>query len=187
MVIAHLQSSDNLPIRNSLALPINLPDALNPASTNNWRVVTNWSKTDLLAFQCINDNILQKIKVPYQLLSEISCINDKENQVLLNIYYAEIMHALRVAEKQSVTARRMRVGTEKTGRSENSEQVEACRKSGGNRPTGNRGKEVEKKPDGNLILVSHVEFRWKASFRCFESGLFVHKKRFPEYSEETTS
>jgi len=50
MVIANFQSSDHLPIRNSLVLPINLPDAPNPASTNNWRVVTELSKIILLAF-----------------------------------------------------------------------------------------------------------------------------------------
>jgi len=72
---------------------------------------------------------LQKIEVPYQLLSEISCIDDKEKQVLLNIYYAEIVHALCVAEKLSVPTRWVRAGTEKTGWSENSELVEAFRKS----------------------------------------------------------
>ena len=104
-VIADFQSLGRLPIRNSHVLPINLPDAPNPVSTNDRHVVTDWSKIDLLVFQCISDNILQNIKVPYQMLGKISCINTKEKQVLLNIYYAEIVYALHVAEKQSVPKR----------------------------------------------------------------------------------
>jgi hypothetical protein len=36
----------------------------------------------------------------FQLLSNKSGINVSESHILLNTYYAEIVHALRIAEKQ---------------------------------------------------------------------------------------
>ena len=75
-----------------------------------WCKISEWEKTDLLTFQGISDGILTKIKVPFQLLSQNSSISMHEQQILLNIYHAEIVHALRVAEHASVPVRSFRVG-----------------------------------------------------------------------------
>ena len=56
-------------------------------------------KLTCLLFQSVNDTILEKNQSKFHNLSQISGISISENQILVNTYYAEIVHALRVPEK----------------------------------------------------------------------------------------
>ena len=128
-VVTSFQTSDHLPISNIFPISLMPPEPTQSSSCSKWREISDWEKTDLLTFQGISDGILTKIKVPFQLLSQKSSISVHEQQILLNIYYAEIVHALRVAEHASVPVRRFRVGTEKPGWSGNPDIVDSCVKS----------------------------------------------------------
>jgi hypothetical protein len=53
-------------------------------------------------FWAISDYILKKNKVPFHLLSQKTLLTFAEKQILLNNYCAEIVHALRSAERPSL-------------------------------------------------------------------------------------
>jgi len=61
---------------------------------------------------CMLDDILSKIKVPFQLLHINLDILQSEKRILLNIYCSEITHALRCVEALDVPRRRVRAALE---------------------------------------------------------------------------
>ena len=101
-------TSDHFPIINSFKII----KAANAGYTKKWITREDWNKIDPILYQAMLDNILDKIKVPFQLLQQSVHIPDKERQVLLNIYCSEITHALLCAETAAVPTRKVKVGTE---------------------------------------------------------------------------
>ena len=93
-----------------------------------WFYVQEWSHVDRQLFMSECDTLLNKIKVPFHLLSSEcrSYISEYEIEIQLTIYLAEINHALRCAEKCAVPSRRVRKKTEITDWSKNQSLVAAC-------------------------------------------------------------
>lgn len=119
-----VSASDHFPIINTFRV---IPASPNPPTNEKkWKIKTNWSKIDLATYHYVLDEILTKIKVPFQLLQQSVCIQDEEKQLLLNIYCSEISHALLSAEAAAVPIRKVRVGTEIPKWSENPALSEAC-------------------------------------------------------------
>ena len=120
--------SDHLPVANTFIINDLLNNAPNDApKEKKWFQKTEWQKANLAMFRSVCDGILEKIKVPFQLLLQSSPIACDEKQILLNIYCSEITHALRCAEKTAVPIRKVRIGSEVPGWSENPALVNACR------------------------------------------------------------
>ena len=69
-----------------------------------------WKKINIDLYQSTCDEILGKIKVPFQLL-----VNGCDEKIALNTYCAEITHALKVAESASVPSAVIKKGTRKRG------------------------------------------------------------------------
>ena len=57
-----------------------------------------WDRIDVNLYQCISDDILSRIRIPFHLLSKFLKFHPLE----LNIYYAEIVHAMKVAASVAV-------------------------------------------------------------------------------------
>jgi hypothetical protein len=64
----------------------------------------------MVLYQHTCDEILNKVKVPYQLL-----VHSVQDLITLNIYCAEICHAIKTAEKLAVPCRKDRFGSQKPG------------------------------------------------------------------------
>ena len=72
-----------------------------------------------------SDFILDKIRIPFHLLHKSLHLPDIEIQLCLDVYSAEICHALRFAEDQAVPLCRVRKGIV-PGWSSNPELVSSC-------------------------------------------------------------
>ena len=120
-------ASDHLPISNVFCVT-NKPTQPDECHRK-WVVKSEWGKADSALFKSVYDNILEKIKVPFQLLQQGSPVPDNEKQILLNNYCAEITHALRCAEKAAVPTRKVRIGSENPQWSQNVQLSESCSRS----------------------------------------------------------
>ena len=58
-----------------------------------------WDKTNVSLFQSVCNDILDKIKVPFQSWEDHPSLLMSEKQVLLNIYTSELIHTMLWAKK----------------------------------------------------------------------------------------
>ena len=66
-------------------------------------------RIDVNLYQCVLDDILSRIRIPFHLLSQ----SQKFHSVELDMYYAEIVHAMKVAASVAVPVIRVRKNTQK--------------------------------------------------------------------------
>ena len=140
----HIVSSSSLPVREVLVLPnsftsdhfpvqciISRPTSFSAANnssifTQRWHEVPVWRKIDKEKFQDSCDLVLSKIRVPFDLLMKFSHRDERDARLRLNIYYAELTHALLFAESQGVPKSRARQKTQEKGWSSNPLLQLAC-------------------------------------------------------------
>ena len=127
-VVTDFQLSDHLPISASIycssaqSTPTTQPHQPHAQFYRDWENIQD----DL--FAAVTNSVLHKIHVPFQLLMENPQVDANEIRMLLDIYLAQICHALRCAEKASIPLKRIRRGVTKHW-SSNPSLVEAWRKS----------------------------------------------------------
>ena len=91
--------SDYLPLSFRISEPFYRMRANRPLK---WRTIIEWSKADLAQYQYCLDNLLSKIKIPFDLLQTSVPIPTPEIRLKLNMYSSLISHALLQAESQFV-------------------------------------------------------------------------------------
>lgn len=121
-----ISASDHLPV--SYVFPPSTSSNYNPdlPSGRKWHQKVMWDKINTPLYQKVCDDILARIRVPYNLLHKSSSVAASDKQVLINIYCSEIVHALQCAEKAAVPICRVRIGSEIPHWSDNSDLVNAC-------------------------------------------------------------
>ena len=117
--------SDHLPLSFRISASFYRIRANRPLK---WRTIIEWSKTDLTQDQYWLDNLLSKIKIPFDLLQTSVPIPTSEIRLKLNMYSSLISHALLQAESHFVPRSRVRAGSQVKGCSRNPSLVEACQK-----------------------------------------------------------
>ena len=75
--------SDHLPLSFRISAPFYRMRANRPLK---WRTIIEWSKTDLTQYQYWLDNLLSKIKIPFDLLQTSVPIPTSEIRLKLNMY-----------------------------------------------------------------------------------------------------
>ena len=88
--------------------------------------VCDWKRASMSSFQSTCDELVSKIRVPFDLLMVSSKNHPAESRIRLNIYCGELVHALRLAEQSAVPSRRVWPGTEVPGWSANVNLQNAC-------------------------------------------------------------
>jgi len=88
--------------------------------------ISDWDRASSDLFQNACNDILAKIRVPFDLLMRSSKQNMRDSRIRLNLYCSELTHALSLAEKSAVPIRRVKSGTEEPGWSTNSNLRNAC-------------------------------------------------------------
>ncbi|XP_065583954.1 uncharacterized protein LOC136042989 [Artemia franciscana] len=112
--------SDHLPL--SFAIPAVSPQC---APKTKPEPARDWKKVVREQFQLNCEQILKKIKVPFHLLQWDCDLTESEIRLQLNMYFYEICHSLRVAERVAVPLRSVRRGSRVKGWASNSELVKA--------------------------------------------------------------
>ena len=127
-VVSKFQVSDHLPIASSFKREASQIPVLQAYTVHRhkWYTSRDWNKIDTSQYIEISDSILNKIRVPFHLLQKSSNKDINEVRLTLDIYSAEICHALLCAEKRAVPLKKIRVGTQVPGWSGNLVLSEAC-------------------------------------------------------------
>lgn len=117
--------SDHLPL--SLSITLDCPKLSGPCKSQ-WRVYSDWKQVSNDLFAATSGDILSKIKVPFHLLQRNanSYCSESEIRLQINMYCAEISHALSIAESVAVPVKRIRNRSQVKGWSRNPELAAAC-------------------------------------------------------------
>lgn len=95
-------------------------------TTKKWTQIRDWNNVNTSVYTQVSDEILAKIKIPFNLLIQSRRIEPKEARLELDIYAAQITHALRSAEEAAVPIKKIKTGTQVSGWSQNAGLVNAC-------------------------------------------------------------
>ena len=74
-----------------------------------WFLRQLWDRIDVNLYQCVLDDILSRIRIPFHLLSQ----SQKFHLLELDIYYAEIVHAMKVVGSVVIPVIRVHRNTQK--------------------------------------------------------------------------
>ncbi|KAK2717323.1 hypothetical protein QYM36_006192 [Artemia franciscana] len=116
--------SDHLPV--SFSFDTTIKPSIGLSKVRKWRKKSDWKKINIDIYQCVCDEILGRIKVPYHLLQTNPSLETTKKHVDLNVYCMEIIHVVRVAEGAAVPQRRVCSGTKVPRWKENPLPAQLC-------------------------------------------------------------
>jgi len=97
-VVTDYQISDDLPVSSSVHIvSSNCHQTRQETQQPKFRL--DWLKADKQLFALATEEILNKIRIPFNLLQKPKDLSKEEVRICLNIYCTEICHALLHAER----------------------------------------------------------------------------------------
>ena len=121
----NISVSDHLVISNSFVIDSVL--FKKDEMRRKWEFKCDWKKIYTVINKVELDTILDKIKIPFQLLKQSSELTESEKKIAINIYSSKIKLALRCAERCAVPVRKVSPGSEILGLSINPTLQESCK------------------------------------------------------------
>jgi hypothetical protein len=102
--------NDECTISDHLGISLNLPCRFTSSKPRqDWREVSEWEKINKEHYWTVLNDLLAKIRVPFQLLEE----NSTEDRIALEIYTWELIHTLKFVQKCSVLTSCIKLGAKK--------------------------------------------------------------------------
>ena len=108
-VVTDYQISDHLPVSSSVHI-VSSNGHQTRQETQQPKFRLDWLKADKQLFALATEEILNKIRIPFNLLQKPKDLSKEEVRICLNIYCTEICHALLHAERLAVPKVKVRKG-----------------------------------------------------------------------------